>query len=112
MSERTVQEIFDLAISKGFYDVNETLSGTYYMCDSLEIMHERSLLSDEEYLKVTKEIERYLFSLEEKVGKHYRCRFLYDALRRLGILSKRLSRQESWEFIASVYSDWDNRPLI
>ena len=112
MSKKTVQEVFDLAISKGFYCLNERIPSSKYMCNSLEAMHRCSLLSDDEYLEATKEIKNYLLYLEPKVDKSYYCIFLYDALKRLGVLSKELTQQEAWGFLTSVYSDWGNRPLI
>ena len=113
MGERTVQEIFDLAISRGFYTIDSTLSSSRYMCDSLNIMNKCSLLSDDEYLKTRKEINKYLSDLRRKNKRNvYESTFLYDTLKKLGVLSKKVSRQEAWAFLVSVYSDWENRPLI
>ena len=112
MSERTVQEVFNLAISEGFYGVNETLSSSYYMCSSLETMHRRSLLSDSEYLEAMIQVEEYLSYLCGKVQKPYDCVLLSHVLKKLGVLSKDLSKQETFDFLVSIYSDWDNRPLI
>jgi len=113
MSERTVQEIFDLAISRGFYTINSTLSSSRYMCHSLNIMNNRSLLSDYEYLKTRKEINKYLADLGRRnKGNVFEIMFLYDTLKKLGVLSKKVSKQEAFDFLVSIYSDWENRPLI
>ena len=110
MSERTVQEVFNLAISEGYYGIGSF--SCRYMCNSLAKMHEHSLLSDKEYLNASEEIKLYLLELERKVGEDYHCSLLFDALIKLGVLNKMLSQQEVWEFLSLVYSDWDNRPLI
>ena len=112
MSEKSVQEIFDLAISGGFYTIVSTLSSSRYMCNSVEIMHRRSLLSNSEYLEAMMQIEEYLSYLCGKVQNPYDCVLLSDVLKKLGVLSKELSKQDDFDFQVSIYSDWDNRPLI
>ena len=112
MGERTVQEIFSLAIDKGFYDLGVTPNSSHYMCDALTLMNESSVLSDNEYLNAIEEIKVYLQYLGRRVGGSYDCIFLFDVLRELGILSKELPRVDSLRFLASIYLDWGNRPLI
>jgi hypothetical protein len=89
---RSIQKIFDIVISKGFYkDFGFNSSG--FMCISLWLASYEGVITKEEERKVIAAIEQYVyprFTLSEK-------------LKEKGI-------EDSFANRLKIYKDWKNRP--
>ena len=90
---RSIQKIFDIVISKGFYG-DFGLNSSEFMCISLELASWGDVITEEEERKTIAAIEQYVYprlTLSEK-------------LKEKGIEASFANRLK-------IYKDWKNRPV-
>ena len=92
---RTIQEIFNLVISKKLYD---PANYKWFMCHSLDVAFDLGLITRKELNFVSKEVQDYVtYICCDDVA-------LKDALN---------SRQMAHDVqtLLNIYKDWENRPI-
>lgn len=108
---KSMQEILDLALESNLYISREEFDKlklplndvhSYYMCDVLETLHNRDIITTQELQKVTSEITKYINSDSENPGDVYS----------LESFLKEHSLPSSHEDKIKIYKNWDLRPKI
>lgn len=106
MSIRTVQEIFNLAISTGYYSFTKV--ECRFMCHALKEMYYDSIISEDECWQASTAIDEYMCELSGmSTAKHMPLSSILQS--RFGHYPT--DRSLIYRVNRYIYSNWEYRPL-
>lgn len=107
---KSIQEILNLALESTLYISREEYDllklpldddHSYYMCDILDTLCDRDIITAQEFHKATSEINEYINSDSENLGEVYS----------LESFLKEHSLPSTHEDKIKIYKNWDLRPI-